>query len=211
VSVATLFAIPVERCGMRDLDETDMEILRLLGEDARRPYSEIAEAVGLSGPAVSDRVQRLEEAGVIERFTVDVDQSQLRAGIPVFVRATVPAADVDDCKAAIADADAVEHVFVTADGECWFYARAQVQQVREWLDGLLPDADGVDYDVTLIDDAEWTPSFDGTSFALTCAECGNTVDSEGESTRIDGEVYHFCCPSCSSRFEGRYTRLEEGV
>ena len=208
---AIFFAIPVERCGMRDLDETDMEILRLLGEDARRPYSEIAEAVGLSGPAVSDRVERLEEAGVIEGFTVDVDQSQLRAGIPVFVQATVPAADVDDCKATIADADAVEHVFVTADGECWFYARAQVRQVREWLQGLLPDADGVDYDVTLVDDAEWTPSLEGTAFALTCAECGNTVDSEGESTRIDGEVYHICCPSCASRFRGRYDRLEEGV
>ncbi|QSX00738.1 AsnC family transcriptional regulator [Haloterrigena alkaliphila] len=195
---------------MRDLDETDMEILRLLGEDARRPYSEIAERVGLSGPAVSDRVRRLEEAGVIEGFTVDVDQSQLRAGIPVFVRANVPAGDVDDCRAAVADADAVEHVFVTADGEVWFYARAQVQRVREWLDGLFP-ADGVAYDVTLLDDAEWTPSLDGTSFALTCAECGNTVDSEGESTRIDGEVYHFCCPSCSSRFDARYTRLEEGA
>ncbi|MFC6764945.1 AsnC family transcriptional regulator [Natrinema soli] len=196
---------------MRDLDETDMEILRLLGDDARRPYSEIAERVGLSGPAVSDRVDRLEEAGVIEGFTVDIDQSQLRAGIPVFVRATVPQSAVDDCRAAIADADAVEHIFVTADGELWFYARAQVRQVREWLDGLLPDADGVDYAVTLLDDAEWTPSLDGTSFALTCAECGNTVDSEGESTRIDGEVYHFCCPSCSNRFEGRYERLEEGT
>ncbi|WP_339105268.1 AsnC family transcriptional regulator [Haloterrigena salinisoli] len=196
---------------MRDLDETDMTILRLLGENARRPYSEIAERVGLSGPAVSDRVERLEDAGVIERFTVDVDQAQLRAGVPVFVRATVPAGTVEDCRAAVADADAVEHVFVTADGELWFYARAQVQRVREWLDGLLPDGDGVDYDVTLIDDAEWTPSLEGTQFALTCAECGNTVDSEGESTRIDGEVYHFCCPSCSSRFEGRYDRLEEGV
>ncbi|RZH68796.1 AsnC family transcriptional regulator [Natrinema altunense] len=196
---------------MRDLDETDMEILRLLGDDARRPYSDIAEAVGLSGPAVSDRVERLEQAGVINRFTVDVDQSQLRAGIPVFVRATVPADDVGDCRAAIADADAVEHLFVTADGELWFYARAQVRRVREWLEGLLPDADGVDYDVTLIDDAEWTPSLDGTQFALTCAECGNTVDSEGESTRIDGDVYHFCCSSCQSRFEERYDRLEEGV
>ncbi|WP_222915797.1 AsnC family transcriptional regulator [Natrinema sp. SYSU A 869] len=196
---------------MRDLDETDMAILRLLGEDARRPYSEIAERVGLSGPAVSDRVQRLEEAGVINRFTVDVDQSQLRAGVPVFVRAIVPSGTVDDCKAAIADADAVEHVFVTADGELWFYARAQVQRVREWLEGLLPEADGVDYDVTLMDDAEWTPSLDGTQFALTCAECGNTVDSEGESTRIEGEVYHFCCPSCQGRFENRYDRLEEGV
>ncbi|MGQ3412910.1 AsnC family transcriptional regulator [Natrinema sp. LN54] len=195
---------------MRDLDETDMQILRLLGEDARRPYSEIAERVDLSGPAVSDRVQRLEEAGVINGFTVDVDQSQLRAGVPVFVRATVPAAAVDDCRAAVADSDAVEHVFVTADGEIWFYARAQVQRVREWLEGLLP-ADGVEYDVTLVDDAEWTPSLEGTQFALTCAECGNTVDSEGESARIDSEVYHFCCPSCRGRFEDRYDRFEAGA
>ncbi|MFA9416241.1 AsnC family transcriptional regulator [Natrinema sp. HArc-T2] len=195
---------------MRDLDETDMEILRLLAENARRPYSEIAEQVGLSGPAVSDRVERLEEAGVIDGFTVDVDQSQLRAGVPVFIRATVPPGAVGECKAALVDADAVEHVFVTADGDCWFYARAQLQRVHEWLEGLFP-VDGVDFDVTLIDDAEWTPSLDGAAFALTCVECGNTVDSEGESTRIDGEVYHFCCPSCRGRFEQRYDRLEEGA
>ncbi|WP_126663929.1 AsnC family transcriptional regulator [Haloterrigena salifodinae] len=196
---------------MRDLDETDMEILRLLGENARRPFSEIADEVDLSGPAVSDRVQRLEEAGIINRFTLDVDQSQLRAGVPVFVQVTTPPGAVEDCRMAAAEADAVEHVFVTADGEIWFYARAQVRRVREWLEGLLPDAADCEYDVTLLDDAEWTPSLEGTQFALTCAECGNTVDSEGESTRIDGEVYHFCCPSCSSRFEGRYDRLEEGV
>ncbi|PCR91847.1 AsnC family transcriptional regulator [Natrinema ejinorense] len=195
---------------MRDLDETDMEILRLLGDDARRPYSEIAEAVDLSGPAVSDRVERLEETGIIERFTVAVDQSQLRAGVPIFVQATVPAETVDDCKATVADADAVEHVFVTADGDVWFYARAQIQRVHEWLEGLFP-VETVEYDVTLVDDAEWTPSLDGTAFALTCAECGNTVDNEGESTRIDGEVYHFCCPSCESRFESRYDRFEEGA
>ncbi|QRV16910.1 AsnC family transcriptional regulator [Haloterrigena salifodinae] len=196
---------------MRDLDETDMAILRLLGENARRPFSEIADEVDLSGPAVSDRVQRLEEAGIINRFTLDVDQSQLRAGVPVFVQVTTPPGAVEDCRTAAAEADAVEHVFVTADGEIWFYARAQVRRVREWLEGLLPDAADCEYDVTLLDDTEWTPSLEGTQFALTCAECGNTVDSEGESTRIDGEVYHFCCPSCSSRFEGRYDRLEEGV
>ncbi|ELZ15957.1 regulatory protein MarR [Natrinema thermotolerans DSM 11552] len=196
---------------MRDLDETDMEILRLLGENARRPFSEIADEVDLSGPAVSDRVDRLEEAGIINRFTIDVAQSQLRAGVPVFVRVTAPPGAVEDCRTAAAEADAVEHVFVTADGEVWFYARAQVQRVREWLEGLLPDAAGIAYDVTLMDDAEWTPSLDGTQFALTCAECGNTVDSEGESSRIDGDVYHFCCSSCQGRFEDRYDRLEEGA
>ncbi|QFU84334.1 AsnC family transcriptional regulator [Natronorubrum aibiense] len=196
---------------MRDLDETDMEILRLLGEDARRPFSDIAEQVGLSGPAVSDRVERLQEAGVINRFTVDVDHSQLQVGVPVFVRASGAIGAVDDLQDRIKNAEAVEHVFVTADGEIWFYARAQVRNVRRWLDGLFTGVDDVDYAVTLIDDVEWRPSLDGTEFALTCAECGNTVDNEGESTSIDGQLYHFCCPSCQIRFEDRYDRLEEGV
>lgn len=194
---------------MRDLDETDMEILTLLGENARRPFSDIGEAVGLSGPAVSDRVTRLQEAGVINRFTVDVDRSQLQAGVPVFVQVT-GASDVESLKDRIGAADAVEHVFVTADGDVWFYARAQVQNVRRWLDDVLP-GDDVSYSVTLMDDVEWQPSLDGTEFALTCVECNNTVDSEGRSARIDGQVYHFCCPSCQSRFQDRYERLQEGV
>ncbi|MFC4989293.1 AsnC family transcriptional regulator [Saliphagus infecundisoli] len=193
---------------MRDLDETDMEILTLLGENARHPFSAIGEVVGLSGPAVSDRVTRLQEVGIINRFTVDVDRSQLHAGIPIFVQ-VMGADDVDGLKDRVGDADAVEHLFVTADGEIWFYARAQVQNVRRWLDGLLDDDIG--YMVTLMDDIEWRPSLDGTEFALTCAECNNTVDSEGRSARLDGQVYHFCCPSCQSRFKERYNRLEEGV
>lgn len=196
---------------MRNLDETDMEILRLLGEDARRPFSDIANEVGLSGPAVSDRVTRLQEAGVINRFTIDVDRSQLRAGIPVFVQIARPTGDVNELKDRLGKAEAVEHLFVTADGEIWFYARAQVQNVRRWLDGLLEDSRDVEYTVTLMDDVEWRPSLDGAEFALTCVECNNTVDSEGESTRFDGQVYHFCCPSCRSRFEQRYNRLEEGA
>ncbi len=39
---------------MRDLDETDLEILQLLMSNARRPYSDIADIVSLSAPAVSD-------------------------------------------------------------------------------------------------------------------------------------------------------------
>jgi DNA-binding Lrp family transcriptional regulator len=191
---------------MREFDETDVAILRYLAEDARRPFSDIGDAVGLSGPAVSDRVTRLREAGVVNRFTVDVDRSQLHAGVPVFVQVR-GAADVDALRDWVGEADAVEHVFVTADGEVWFYARAQVENVRQWVDGLLGDADA-DFSVTLMDDVSWHPSLDGAEFALTCAECGNTVDSEGSSTRIDDQVYHFCCPSCQGRFEDRYERLE---
>lgn len=193
---------------MHQLDDTDLEILEHLAEDARRPYSEIATAVDLSGPAVSDRVQRLRDAGVIRGFTIDLDRSQLRAGAPVFVRADPD--DVEAVRQRVAGADGVEHVFETSDGKVWFYARAETGRVRPWLEGLFEGHD-VEYDVTLLDAVDWTPTVDGAEFALTCVECGNTVDAEGESARIDGDVYHFCCPSCRSSFEERYERLEAGA
>ncbi|MFW6449287.1 MAG: Lrp/AsnC family transcriptional regulator, partial [Halobacteriota archaeon] len=56
---------------MSDLDDLDLEILELLIDDARRPYSDIADAVDVSGPTVSDLVDRLVDRGVIRRFTVD--------------------------------------------------------------------------------------------------------------------------------------------
>lgn len=196
---------------MRALDDIDLEILALLGENARRPYSEIGDEVELSGPAVSDRVARLREAGVINRFTIDVDRTQLRGGIPIFVQTNVPSGATEDLNGRITDVDAVEHVLVTADGDIWFSARVQQQKIHRWLDGLFEDVEDVDYTVTLMDDIQWYPSLEGIEFALSCAECGNTVDSEGESTRIEEEVHHFCCSSCRSRFAERYSRLEEGI
>jgi len=194
---------------MRELDETDMEILSLLAENARRPFSEIGEEVGLSGPAVSDRVERLQEVGVINHFTIDIDRAQLRAGVPVLIRVELPAESVDKARDRLRDADGVEHLFVTSEGELWFYARIEAQNVRSWIENQFADVSIADYSITLVDTVEWTPSVDGVEFALTCAECSNTVDSEGETARIDGDVYHFCCSSCLSRFEERYQRLEE--
>jgi transcriptional regulator, AsnC family len=195
---------------MRELDETDLEILSLLAADARRPFSEIGETVGLSGPAVSDRVTRLREAGIIEGFTVNVDRAQLRGGVPVFVRVDADGDDRETLRERVRDAEAVEHVFVTAEGEVWFHARVAATNVHGWVEGLLDEVPA-DYQVTLVDEVEWTPTVEGVEFAVGCAECGNTVDSEGETARIDDEVYHFCCGSCRTRFEERYERIEEGA
>lgn len=196
---------------MRDLDETDMKILSLLAEDARRPFSSIGEEVDLSGPAVSDRVKRLEEADILNSFTIDVNRVQLRAGVPVFIQAKIESESLEAARRQTRESDGVEHVFTTSEGDLWFYARVEARNVRQWINGLFDEIDITDYTVTLIDETEWTPSVDGAEFALTCVECNNTVDNEGKTTRIDGEVYHFCCPSCLARFEDRYQRLEEGV
>ncbi|WP_049985327.1 AsnC family transcriptional regulator [Halobellus rufus] len=193
---------------MSSLDETDVRILELLVEDGRRAYSDIAEAVDLSPPAVSDRIERLRESGVIRRFTVDLDRSQLRAGVPVLVTLELAADAVDELREDVVSADAVEHVFVTAEGDVVFHARLRANAVREHLDRLVDLSRVEDYEVTIVGDVEWSPAVGGAEFALSCAECGNTVTSEGRSERIGGERYHFCCPSCLSRFRERYEQFE---
>jgi len=195
---------------MSSLDQTDIEILRLLSRDSRRTYTDIAEMVDLSGPAVADRVERLQDAGIIERFTVDLDRTQLGAGAQLFVQVD-PKQSFDRVRSRLDEADAVEHVMVTADGELWFNARAEVHSVHPWLRGLLEPADDAEYTVTLLDEIEWQPSLDGTEFALTCAECGNTVDSEGESEWIDEEMRHFCCSTCRDQFNEQLNQLKDGA
>ena len=200
---------------MRDLDETDLDILRLLLSDARRPYSDIADAVDLSPPAVSDRVARLRETGVIRRFTLDIDRSQLREGTPVLVHLHVGpgGGTVASVREALLDASTVEHVFTTAEADLVCYVRVPDNDVGDWLaDTVGADAldDGTveDFEVTLLSGVEWSPDLGGAAFALSCAECGNTVDREGVATRIDGDLYQFCCSSCESRFEETYTELK---
>ena len=68
------------------LDATNLDILRRLIEEPRLAMSELGRRVGMSAPAVTERVQRLQDAGVIRGARLDVDQAALGLGITAFVR-----------------------------------------------------------------------------------------------------------------------------
>jgi DNA-binding Lrp family transcriptional regulator/YHS domain-containing protein len=196
---------------MRGLDDTDREILALLLADSRRPFSDIAEEVGLSAPAVSDRVDRLREMGVIRGFTVDVDRSLLRDGVPVLVDIDSKPGRAGDVRKALATAEAVEHVFRTADERVTVTATLPDAEATSHLEQHVDMDDITGYEVRLLADSEWTPSVGAAEFAPDCAECGNSVDAEGERARLDGETYYFCCGSCEATFTERYRSLQEGA
>jgi Lrp/AsnC family transcriptional regulator, leucine-responsive regulatory protein len=75
------------------LDRVDRHILRLLREDGRMSHSAIAKAVGLSGPAVHDRVRKLEQRGVIAGYTAVLDAYQLDRYHAAFVMVTLSEGD----------------------------------------------------------------------------------------------------------------------
>ena len=71
-------------------DDIGRQILRILQEDGRISFNELGRKVGLSSPAVAERVRRMEEAGIILGYRAIVDQSRVGYPIMAFVRLSIP-------------------------------------------------------------------------------------------------------------------------
>ncbi len=66
-------------------DDTDIRILGLLQEDCRTPLARIGEQVGLSAPAVLERIKKLEAAGVIAGYHAIVDGRRVGLDVTAFI------------------------------------------------------------------------------------------------------------------------------
>jgi Lrp/AsnC family leucine-responsive transcriptional regulator len=74
----------------RLLDDTGWRILDALQENARIPFSELGRRVGLSAPAVTERVRRMEDAGLITGYHVEVALEKLGLPIVALIRVAAP-------------------------------------------------------------------------------------------------------------------------
>lgn len=68
------------------LDDIDRRILNALIADSRLAIKQLAERAGLSSPAASERLRRLEERGIIRAFTVEIDPAALGYQLQAIVR-----------------------------------------------------------------------------------------------------------------------------
>ncbi|GGZ80975.1 transcriptional regulator [Streptomyces subrutilus] len=71
-------------------DATDWRILEVLQRDGRASFTELARSVSMSASAVTERVRRLEEVGVITGYTAVVDAERLGKSILALVRLRYP-------------------------------------------------------------------------------------------------------------------------
>ena len=67
-------------------DARNVQLVRLLQADPRASISELARRIGMSAPAAKERLLRLEEAGVIRGYRLDLDPAALGLPITVYVR-----------------------------------------------------------------------------------------------------------------------------
>jgi Lrp/AsnC family leucine-responsive transcriptional regulator len=105
-----------------ELDDLDRGILNALLSDARTPASQIADQIGLSRPAVAERMEKLERAGVIRGTTAVVDPNAVGQKVTAFVAARGPTFDAKQWRRfreLMKDTEILE-VHTVAGDDCFF-------------------------------------------------------------------------------------------
>ena len=100
------------------LDNTDFHILAILQKNARITASEIAESVGLSVPAAAERIKKLSDTKIIERFTAKLAEKELGFDLCAFIAVVSSSSEhyEEIIKCAKTDSSVMECHSVTGEG-----------------------------------------------------------------------------------------------
>ena len=85
------------------LDKIGLKILSVLEEDARIPLSRIGKKVGLSAPAVAERMKKLEEAGIIKGYHARIAPEAVGRSVAAFIKLTTDPRNYKAVKTLAAD------------------------------------------------------------------------------------------------------------
>ncbi|MCG8619152.1 MAG: Lrp/AsnC family transcriptional regulator [Desulfobacterales bacterium] len=78
------------------LDNTDWQILTELQKDGRASHAAIGKKVGLTGPSVYSRIQKMEREGIIKGYSVHLNPDKVGQGLLAFVRVGTYAGTASD-------------------------------------------------------------------------------------------------------------------
>lgn len=113
------------------MDAIDRSLVDLLRGNARLSYAELARQVGLSAPAVHERVGKLEAAGVIRAYRADIDPEAIGLGVTALIGIVQDSGgDTDDVLAAFREMPEIESCYFMAGVES-FLLKARVGTIAE--------------------------------------------------------------------------------
>lgn len=121
------------------VDHIDMEIIRCLQKNSRMQWKQIGEVVHMSGVAVANRIQRLEEMGVIEGYTVRLNEKLMGNIYCIFITVLIKDYQHAKFQQFIQERDEIKEAH-RISGEPCFILKVQLpdhNQLSELLDKIL--------------------------------------------------------------------------
>jgi Lrp/AsnC family leucine-responsive transcriptional regulator len=117
---------------MKDLslDPVDHQIISELAEDGRISFAELGRRVNLSSPAVTERVRRLEQIGVITGYRADIDPRALGYALTAIVRVKPAVRQLSKIAELAADIPQIEECLRITGEDC-FYMKLHLGSIEE--------------------------------------------------------------------------------
>lgn len=193
------------------LDELDSSILRLLQEDGRLSYRQLAEKTGSTTPTVSTRVRALEQLGIIRGFHAEVD-SQVLGGTHYVITIRARPAAVGELTKKVLKMPGVQDVALLAGGTLSIRARffPPTATLEAMHDAVAALDDVISYDalqvLTLHRPALAPLTLQEAKVA--CHFCKGPIHEEPVRGTFGEKIHVFCCRHCLSSFRERFEKLE---
>jgi DNA-binding Lrp family transcriptional regulator len=138
---------------MTQLDRLDAAILGALEKDARQPVTALARRLNSPVSTIRDRIQRLEQAGVIRGYTVVVDQEKLGFPVKAIIRVTrdqqVPVEAIVEQVSSFPEVACIQLLTGETDELLTIYVRS-VEHLRDFLYEQIPKIPGLQRTNTVI-------------------------------------------------------------
>jgi Lrp/AsnC family leucine-responsive transcriptional regulator len=122
------------------IDDIDRHILGEVQQDARISYAELGRRVGLTTPAVIERVRKLEDGGIITGYRAEIDTSKVGVPITAFVRMSITGVDYSHIIEVAQESNEVLECHRGTGGDSFIMkvAVASVEHLQEVIDRLTP-------------------------------------------------------------------------
>lgn len=122
------------------IDEIDWKILKELQINARITFAELGRRVGLTTPAVIERIRKMEDASIITGYRVEIDTAKVGLPITAFIRMSITGVDYSHIIEVVSESSEVLecHRGTGNDSFIMKVAVANVEHLQTLIDKLTP-------------------------------------------------------------------------
>lgn len=193
------------------LDLKDLEIIKILQEDARTPILDISKKLGMSRPSIKGRIEKLQKAGIIKGFTVVVNRNAIRDHILLLIAMKIEEPPVFE---KLKDMSEFLEIYETMGGHN-AVGKAMVSNMTELQEfmGKLKKLGirEVDSSIVLNTIKEEYEADIGPDIGITlnCDYCGKEIVGNSYKFKIHNKEYYMCCPICLKQFKKKKSYSKE--
>ena len=122
------------------IDEIDWKILTELQKDARTSFAELGRRIGLTTPAIIERVRKLEDAKIITGYRAEIDTAKVGLPIVAFIRMSITGIDYSHIIETVKESNEILECHRATGGDSFVMkvAVADVEHLQVIIDKLTP-------------------------------------------------------------------------